>query len=341
MKKILTFAAATLLAGGAHAADLGNGLGDLEERVAELEATTASKGNRKMSLTVYGHVSKSMLWADNGIGYAGVQDNPNSASRFGFTGSAKISPNVSVGYTLEVGVGNTALDIAGSSNAAELNIRHSYWWIENKSIGRMSLGHTSDVMDGIGQIAAANTAVVALMSTGLDGVRRDVVRFDSASIGGFIVSASYADNKDYGVTLRYANTVGDFNLAAGVGYGYTEAIDLGRVLGSASAKHNPSGLFVTAALGKYDIAGATTQWQVQGGIEKNFFGLGNTTVFAEYADELMGLQWGAIAAKSFVGVGIVQTVDSVATDFFASARQFTDYSDTKGAAVLIGARVKF
>ena len=53
-------AAAGLLLGGvampsAKAADLGgNCCADLEERVAELEATTARKGNRKMSLTITG-----------------------------------------------------------------------------------------------------------------------------------------------------------------------------------------------------------------------------------------------------------------------------------------------
>ncbi len=44
----------------ANAADLGgNCCADLEERVAELEATTARKGNRKVSLTVSGWVAQS------------------------------------------------------------------------------------------------------------------------------------------------------------------------------------------------------------------------------------------------------------------------------------------
>ncbi|MFN3624381.1 MAG: hypothetical protein ACK4TP_10000, partial [Hyphomicrobium sp.] len=58
---------ATILAGGlmlgtsmsAQAADLGGDCcADLEERVAELEATTARKGNRKVKLTVYGKVNQ-------------------------------------------------------------------------------------------------------------------------------------------------------------------------------------------------------------------------------------------------------------------------------------------
>ena len=64
--------AAGLLVGGmsvssASAADLGgNCCADLEERIAELEATTARKGNRKVSLTVSGWVGQQVMWWDDG-----------------------------------------------------------------------------------------------------------------------------------------------------------------------------------------------------------------------------------------------------------------------------------
>lgn len=52
----------------AQAADLGgNCCADLEERIAELEATTARKGNRKVSLTVTGWVSSQLFWFDDNI----------------------------------------------------------------------------------------------------------------------------------------------------------------------------------------------------------------------------------------------------------------------------------
>ena len=67
------FAAAGLFVGGvampsAKAADLGGDCcADLEERVAELEATTARKGNRKVSLTITGQVTTGvMYWNDGG-----------------------------------------------------------------------------------------------------------------------------------------------------------------------------------------------------------------------------------------------------------------------------------
>ncbi len=51
----------------AQAADLGGDCcADLEERVAELEATTVRKGNKKVSVTLSGWVVKSMNWWDDG-----------------------------------------------------------------------------------------------------------------------------------------------------------------------------------------------------------------------------------------------------------------------------------
>ena len=43
----------------AHAADLGGDCcADLEERIAELEATTVRKGNKKVSVQLYGQLNK-------------------------------------------------------------------------------------------------------------------------------------------------------------------------------------------------------------------------------------------------------------------------------------------
>ncbi|MFA5952941.1 MAG: hypothetical protein WC807_22015, partial [Hyphomicrobium sp.] len=52
----------------ARAADLGgNCCADLDERIAELEATTARKGNRKVSLTISGWVNEAVFFWDDGV----------------------------------------------------------------------------------------------------------------------------------------------------------------------------------------------------------------------------------------------------------------------------------
>ena len=60
----LLTASGMMFAMPANAADLGgNCCADLEERVADLEATTVRKGNRKVSLQLYGQVSQSVARA--------------------------------------------------------------------------------------------------------------------------------------------------------------------------------------------------------------------------------------------------------------------------------------
>src|SRR3989304_2569374 len=105
MKKysLSALAAVGLLAGGlsvtsASAADLGgNCCADLEERIAELEATTARKGNRKVSLTVSGWVGEQiMFWDDGEESNVYVHDlGTTLGSHVKFTGSAAITPGYS------------------------------------------------------------------------------------------------------------------------------------------------------------------------------------------------------------------------------------------------------
>ena len=94
-----------LTAGSASAADLGgNCCADLEERIAELEATTARKGNRKVSLTVSGWVAEQVMWWDDGVEkntYVGGIGT-TLASNVKFTGQATISPGWYAGYVLQL-----------------------------------------------------------------------------------------------------------------------------------------------------------------------------------------------------------------------------------------------
>src|SRR5215471_20213839 len=72
----------------AKAADLGGDCcADLEERVAELEATSARKGNRKVSLTITGQVMTALMGWDDGKDrgfYPGVDVPTVGGSYFAF-----------------------------------------------------------------------------------------------------------------------------------------------------------------------------------------------------------------------------------------------------------------
>jgi predicted porin len=137
----------------ALSADLGGDCcADLEERVAELEATTARKGNRKVSLTVSGWVNEAVFWWDDGTEknvYVGT--NFVEQSRFRFSGEAKIDKEWSAGYILEIGVqGDPSSQFNQlSPHSANLNptsesysqiVRKSNWFIKSKTYGQVAVG---------------------------------------------------------------------------------------------------------------------------------------------------------------------------------------------------------
>jgi predicted porin len=140
-------------AGPARSADLGGDCcADLEERIAELEATTARKGNRKVSLTVSGWVHEAVFWWDDGTErnvYVGT--NMVEQSRFRFVGEAKIDKDWAAGYILEIGMQgdpsnqwnqlsphSSNLNPANQSNAAL--IRKSNWFVRSKTFGQVAVG---------------------------------------------------------------------------------------------------------------------------------------------------------------------------------------------------------
>ena len=365
--RVALTAAAGLVIGGvasAQAADLGGDCcADLEERVAELEATTARKGNRKVSLTVSGHVNEAVLWFDDGFESNVYQVTNNvSTSRFRFVGEAKISADWSAGYLLEVGVNGARSDAVDQLNddgagPNALSIRHSAWWLQSKQLGKLWVGQTSTATDGITEINLANVThfatenaagqagafsvripgsgdfgprLSAFMggtgfpgSAGTDtgqigeGNRMNVVKYETPTFAGFIVSAAWGEDDMWDVALRYAGEFNGIKIAFGVGYqqftdgnftfsntgGANERncverptapdVNCQQLGASGAIMHVPTGLYVHAAYGqrwddnvdRLPVVGlddTSTQWYVQAGIEQKFFPLGKTTIFGEY-----------------------------------------------------------
>lgn len=327
------------------AADTGKdgGLIDLEERIAELESTAARKGNRKVSLTVTGEINKAILfWRGDGDGESGreIIDNAVRQSRFGFVGEARISPEWKAGYVMEIGLGEEIGFAGMHTPEGVISVRHNYLYLEHSMVGRVALGHTSMATDGVGEISLANTqAVVKMLSLapvsgvmlgGLDlphnGARAQVIRYDSASLGGFIASAAWGESESWDAALKYAGEFSGFRLAAGIGYRVdgkaspatyvydatvpdfvTDATggDTRTVLGSASVMHVSTGLFLSGAYGRTNDwhmplgvligdmgetlrLGEVTTWHAMGGIERKFFDLGRTTIFGEWMQADLG-----------------------------------------------------
>ncbi|MFA7305619.1 MAG: porin [Hyphomicrobium sp.] len=151
LRHTLFLGAASALIGGsalpAAAADLGgNCCADLEERIAELEATTARKGNRKVSLTISGWVSEQVaFWDDGTESNVYVGTNPVEQSRVRFIGEAKIDKDWSAGYVLELGVfggngGKWDQNTPDGTSPNSISVRKSSWFLKSSQLGKVTIG---------------------------------------------------------------------------------------------------------------------------------------------------------------------------------------------------------
>ena len=184
--------AAGLLVGGlsvgsASAADLGgNCCADLEERIAELEATTARKGNRKVSLTISGWVGEQVMWWDDGAARGTYVTGLGTtlASHVTFAGQATIMPGWYAGYVLQLEMdehdplislsqnNSTSPNFLGGQLAGGVagmgvpNVFYSYWFVKSDHLGKVSVGLQSSagdnaaiLVDGSGSLVPANWVV--------------------------------------------------------------------------------------------------------------------------------------------------------------------------------------
>ncbi len=167
------------------AADLGGDCcADLEERVAELEATTARKGNRKVSLTVTGWIAEQVMYYDNGAASNLYQTGVGSTlgTHFKFTGAAQINPDVSAGYVMQLELQTSDPLTAGNSRFGDdgpsgfhitqtngglaspsIDLLYSFWFLKSKKWGQVNVGqipqasqHAAALVDGSGSLVQAN-----------------------------------------------------------------------------------------------------------------------------------------------------------------------------------------
>jgi predicted porin len=276
---------------GAMAADLGgNCCSDLEERVAELEATTARKGNRKVSLEVSGHVHESiLLWDDGYDDGAYIVTSNFSRTRFRFKGSAKINADWSAGFLIEVGLRQPGTSGVGGADQAGLasksmDIRHQALYVKSKSMGTIWLGHTSMAVDGIADICLGCpissthesslgwggfqtrddfgagfrgpdwSALGAGNNVASNGARRQLIRYISPEFAGFVFSADTGLDENSSDDARWTIALRYANEFNGVrvagGIGYHEEDNLDGWGGSLSMMHTASGFFIAGSYGE-------------------------------------------------------------------------------------------
>lgn len=373
--------AALIWSQSASAADLGgNCCADLEERIAELEATTARKGNKKVSLTVYGQVNAGLLYVDIAdYSNTKIVNNGTDESFVGFAGSARISPRWSAGYVLELDLHQLGLLDSGLTSH-EPRVRQSYWYINSDDIGSLSIGRQRQATSDFDKITTANTAVVAKpfsvgavsdeYLTGIDipfdGHYREIVRYDSPLWAGFVASASWGASLDatssdgngntWDVALRYAGEYSGFKLVGAVGYRKDTDLEINLLnivnlqvptgdvktkLAVASIMHMTSGVFLT---GNY----ADQDWDTLNFSLKGWQLTGGLEQrwFSVGKSTVYG-EWGNLEFASggsfdvdYWGLGFVQALDNAAMDLYVGYRAYDLGSETVSSATA-GGRVRF
>ena len=177
-------------------------------------------------------------------------------------------------------------------------------------------------------------------------------------------SAVAGDDTDSGtdafdMALRYANEFGPIRIAGGIGYTVTDSdddVEFSNVMGSLALMHTPTGLNIAGSGGKADnsvTAGGFNNndrsfWRIEGGINRDFTGLGNTSIYGEYAqynyDPTAGT--GNLDEVDMWGIGIVQHFDSAATELYLAYRSWEGENEDNTDAgtvnqLMAGMRIKF
>jgi len=381
----------TLLASGTSvsAASLGRPCcADLEDRIAELEATAAKKGNRTVSLTVTGYIAKQVMFWDDGVERnAYVTDmGPTQASNFRFMGNAKIAAGWSSGYVVRIqdlSSNPMALDQFTSVSGNGPNVQMTYWYLASEEFGKISVGKNAMASKSVAMFTdLSGTQVIAnyvlfdgnaffLRQGGellklrwgdfgycysqqrpwggdCDGIVMNGVRYDSPTIAGVSVSASFGEDDDWEVAGRYQGEVGGFKVSLGVGYSVnTDQLiqppavsfhkDSSFFQAGGYLQHLSTGLFLHAIYGAEENHGAETirgglvepdthQWYLKGGIRRQWSPLGATIIYGEYGryiDQLSpaALNAGATGSElSRWGLGAVQEIDGAALSIWARYR---------------------
>ncbi len=256
VSRLALAAAVAGLATSASAADLGGSCcADLEERIAELEATTARKGNRVMSLRISGSISHRVFWHNSDADDAYRPDKVtiedyDDGGDLRLSGSAKVSSDITVGFRMSFDPNDFG---ASDTSADSAPLDDLYLYVESKRLGSIFIGRVDQAMDGINAISLASIEDIQLDDAGadlfygsgflnagdLDGTDAEggTIRYVSPTVAGFVFSASYSNEADeqqslpagtagspfdndevWSVALRYAGEFNGIRVAAGIGY---------------------------------------------------------------------------------------------------------------------------
>lgn len=247
----------TLLAGPVSAADLqANCCDDLEARVAELEASSARKGNRKLTLEISGVVNNALLFWDDGHNRdVYTVSNENSTTSVSFEGEAEnLGGGWSAGYAITLAMLNAnSSEVSQNDDNATRTIetREASFWISQEKLGKLSMGQTSaaGLSGGAAESDLSGTTVASYVGVSdigggfflrrrdvggaggllnvtwgdvldsLDEPDGNIVNYTTPELAGFVMSAYWGEDDIWNVTLGYEKEFGEtWEIAAAIAH---------------------------------------------------------------------------------------------------------------------------
>lgn len=333
---------------------------------------------------IYGQVNLTyQSFADGDETTANIVDNGNWNSRLGFTYTQPLGENT-LRYRFETGLTMRNSGLVSQTNTPDWTDweKTLLRWFEvamDSDYGTVSLGQGASASDGTAGLddsftfhaGAANstdgfgsfrfrdengdlTSVsIAQVNNAFNGARRFRVRYDTPTVEGVMLSASYGENvlteadenTYYDVALRWTGEIGDVAIRSAAGYQWIDTPGgdtTQRVAATATLVHAPTGLNLAVSTGR-QIDGASYVW-TRAGWQTDYFAAGTTSLSVDYYNGNDFLTDGAKTEN--YGIYAVQSIDSLSLDLYAGWRRFT-YSDLSGNSyqdadgILVGARLFF
>jgi hypothetical protein len=186
---------------------------DLEERLRELEGSSARDATRKLRLTISGYVAQEITFWDDG-GESNVYLNglgPTQATHVKFTGEATIAPGLSAGHVIRIQNlsdnpfgrrGDEAMNQADPTFDQGLNVQMSYWYLASQTFGTISAGKLAPAAKSAAMFTDKSGTQIIDNYTFLDGFPQFVVRsggdLDPSSLTWGQLAFCYAQNVPLG-----------------------------------------------------------------------------------------------------------------------------------------------
>jgi hypothetical protein len=335
------------------------------------------------SALIYGQFNPAFLTFDDGVSTTGNGvDNGNSNSRVGLwlrnpTGADGLSFNFETALGFRQSFLLSQINTPPALDWERTDIRKIDLSLRTETAGTFSVGQGSMATDGVAESDFSGTTLVTYSSIfdtaaafqfsdeagnlsdiriagafpNFDGNRLGRFRYDTPSLNGFIISASYGKNilaedsiaKTGDLALRYSNEIDDIKFKGAIGYSRTNlatGTDPIDTFGSFGLIHSSGFNFLVAAGHRqgegnygYGKLGYKTQW----------FSAGIT---AMSIDTYVGSDMTSTGSDSnSVGFGLVQSFDKIGVDAYLGYRNYRlsevtmAYRDA--SSVLFGARWKY